>query len=1128
MELIPPQTQLLPEEAAARELGNALQRACSVTDGDGGTGSPSSGRCPRALAVRFYGEPGGAGGALETSPAHGQASKQKGTRTSRSAVGRRWLQCFCLGAPAAPSKGPGRVAAEGCGGPLPPGPTRAVLLVFPEPDVSTVPRAPPPPLPPATPTLDAPPHSGGCGGQRLSPVQPTAATKPSPSPPALVGPSLEAVFLDGLPLVVTAFSCDGAVRYQNAASLLYYGPLLGAAAGGPAAAASQQGSTGTPFSTAAAVAAAAAAAASSFPGGYVSEGCSSSAWAGGGGGSEGLGARFPLLLDLFALDRAKLGAMLEATLGPQARGGGVGVWEGIVRVPNSLNPAGVVYSASFSAPLHTVSANTPAAAAAASPLAPLRPLQADAQFSLCAATLSGGAAGEEPAGLGRKQRTRPHTREAHLSFTSAEPWATSSWKVAFDQSVIEASSSIVFDDASRAAVAVSIEPCVHSSSAHFSPGPAAHTGASAPTSARPSGRGPGYRATARPPPRSALPAGTVCVPAVSQSPLAPLNSAEELQGAAVEDVDVVFPLQPLVNLGHLARRRSAVLPQAGAMGLPPVPQVLQRDVSVPEMPRDQCVERVGGDNVVAAAHGQAGDQTSAHMAPASPWRRPAGSVGVPFRRASFSARCLSGVATVESGGASSVPAAPSAVAVRPATVDGRRGPRRNYSLRILTAAPGSGEPFAAALNSPRSPLPSASLGASTSGANRFRVMQFASSLRTAPRGRSSCLSPEGGVSSGGSPSGATRSIREASGGGQGPVLRGFSGVGSQAIEVGRVTAAFPTPGHTEGAEHQAEALAWHELRAMAVVDPSSGEAYLVLLQKDVTAKVEAERHIAQVTETEHRLLEQIFPRHVLAYMTEEGAAPQAVPVPPSPMLSGSAGHNCQPRPMDWRPCVRDCTRLATWHPQVTILFADIQGFTPMCKQLAPTVVMKFLNDLFVRFDSLLDVYGVYKVETIGDCYVVAGGLIAEDADGMAAVTDSARDREQADKAFAFAQAMLRAARSVSMPTTGEPVRIRVGIHSGPVVSGVVGTRMPRFCLFGDTINTASRMESTSQAGCVHVSSDTYALLSTKDPGWAPTGGIEVKGKGLMETHLWAPPRSSKVAAAAAEVACTLEGPVSAP
>ncbi|KAG2493187.1 hypothetical protein HYH03_008607 [Edaphochlamys debaryana] len=318
----------------------------------------------------------------------------------------------------------------------------------------------------------------------------------------------------------------------------------------------------------------------------------------------------------------------------------------------------------------------------------------------------------------------------------------------------------------------------------------------------------------------------------------------------------------------------------------------------------------------------------------------------------------------------------------------------------------------------------------------------------------------------------------------------------------RPTAADPDP------------LAWHELRATWVVDPSSGEAYLVLLQKDVTAKVEAERHIAQVTETEHRLLEQIFPRHVLAYMTEEGAAPQAVPVPPSPMLGSAAPTGSGPL-VDWRPCVRDCTRLATWHPQVTILFADIQGFTPMCKQLAPAVVMKFLNDLFVRFDSLLDVYGVYKVETIGDCYVVAGGLIAEDADGMAAVTDSGRDTEQADKVVAFAQAMLRAARSVSMPTTGEAVRIRVGIHSGPVVSGVVGTRMPRFCLFGDTINTASRMESTSQAGCVHVSSDTYAPLSTKDPGWAPTGGIEVKGKGLMETHLWTPPQPVPSAHAAA-------------
>ncbi|KAG2499263.1 hypothetical protein HYH03_002841 [Edaphochlamys debaryana] len=304
------------------------------------------------------------------------------------------------------------------------------------------------------------------------------------------------------------------------------------------------------------------------------------------------------------------------------------------------------------------------------------------------------------------------------------------------------------------------------------------------------------------------------------------------------------------------------------------------------------------------------------------------------------------------------------------------------------------------------------------------------------------------------------------------------------------------------AQQGADLLAWHEVRAAAVVDPCSGARLLVVMQKDVTAKVEAERHIAQVSETEHRLLEQVFPRHVLAYMTEQGFD-QPQPQPLQPALSAAADGSAQLNPA-WRPCVRDCTQLATWHPQVTVLFADIQGFTPMCKELPAAVVMKFLNDLFVRFDSLLDAYGVYKVETIGDCYVVAGGLIGQDADGMAAVQGGGEsDPQQADRVFGFAQAMLRAAAGVTLPTTGEPVRIRVGIHSGAVVSGVVGTRMPRFCLFGDTVNTASRMESTSRAGCIHVSNDTFVQLSSQQrPGWAPTGGVEVKGKGLMETFMW--------------------------
>ncbi|EFJ47295.1 guanylyl and adenylyl cyclase family member [Volvox carteri f. nagariensis] len=200
---------------------------------------------------------------------------------------------------------------------------------------------------------------------------------------------------------------------------------------------------------------------------------------------------------------------------------------------------------------------------------------------------------------------------------------------------------------------------------------------------------------------------------------------------------------------------------------------------------------------------------------------------------------------------------------------------------------------------------------------------------------------------------------------------------------------------------------------------------------------------------------------------------------------------------------RQVMSLATWHDQVTVLFADIKGFTVMSQQLHPARVMLFLDTLYNAFDLLLDECGCYKVETIGDCYMVCGGLFARPCGGPEGgeMLLGGLDPDHAAKVLRFAQQMASVASRLRTPL-GEPVEMRIGLHSGPCMSGVVGRRMPRFCLFGDTINTASRMESTGVPGRIHVSEATRNLLPHEP--WEPRGeGIEVKGKGIMKTYLWA-------------------------
>ncbi|MEM0965571.1 MAG: adenylate/guanylate cyclase domain-containing protein [Verrucomicrobiota bacterium] len=179
-------------------------------------------------------------------------------------------------------------------------------------------------------------------------------------------------------------------------------------------------------------------------------------------------------------------------------------------------------------------------------------------------------------------------------------------------------------------------------------------------------------------------------------------------------------------------------------------------------------------------------------------------------------------------------------------------------------------------------------------------------------------------------------------------------------------------------------------------------------------------------------------------------------------------------------------RIADFFPEVSVLFADIVGFTPMTRESTPQNVVEFLDELFSAFDSIAQKYGVEKIKTIGDAYMAVSGL--------------SQPNDSPTEALVFVGLELIDATELINEKYGTEVSLRVGIHSGPVVAGVIGKSKFIYDLWGDTVNIANRMESHGIAGRVQTS-DTVKQKVESAFSFEPRRGIEIKGRGKQDVWL---------------------------
>lgn len=254
--------------------------------------------------------------------------------------------------------------------------------------------------------------------------------------------------------------------------------------------------------------------------------------------------------------------------------------------------------------------------------------------------------------------------------------------------------------------------------------------------------------------------------------------------------------------------------------------------------------------------------------------------------------------------------------------------------------------------------------------------------------------------------------------------------------------------------------------------PTSG-ALILVHQIDVTFRVMQNYALFRLIDLNMGLLAQIYPSRFIHDILGAGERRNSLSFSPD-----------------------DCKKYCEYHDNIVIMFADIVGFTQMCKGMQPLEIMDMLTLLYESYDKTLKQFpSLSKLEVVGDCYVAVGGLMRKDKSGSSAGPSiSATATQMLD----FALALQDIAASIERPP--DRLRLRIGIHCGPVTSGIIGRTSCKFMLFGDAMNTASRMESTCPNGKIQTSQEFHDFVATRS-GWTRTNGVVVKGKGEMVTYV---------------------------